>query len=80
MSSPPPISSYLEGKWHPLVAEVMRLSVEQGIRPSRLLIDAGYSHNAYSDWRHGRVTPRLVTVIDLLDRLGYELKIVKKED
>lgn len=30
-------------------------------------------------WKEGLVTPGLRTVINALDKLGYELKVVKKE-
>ena len=42
-------------------------------------VSNGFSEDVILRWKSGRAMPKLFTIQCMLDALGYELKVVKKE-
>lgn len=65
---------------HPLVAKTLDLIDQQQRFPRSLSLQTGYHHDTIAAWRRGRHLPKVTTLEDTLNALGYKLVIVPIDD
>jgi transcriptional regulator with XRE-family HTH domain len=63
----------------PLVKELLSIIDQQPESDFMLSVHIGTSHQTISQWRNGHASPRLDIFQAVLNYLGYELKIVRKQ-
>ena len=60
-----------------LVNAILHRCIDLGWRENRLAKEASIAKSAWSQIRNARVSPRLNTIMKLLDAVGLEIQIVK---
>ena len=67
-------------KQQQLMRDLVKVVIESGLSYEKIGAGSGVSHHAISLWMNGQAMPRVALLIDVLDFLGYDLKIVKRKD
>jgi transcriptional regulator with XRE-family HTH domain len=63
----------------PLVREMFEIIHSQPESDFMISVHVGTAHTTISQWRNGKCSPRLDLFQAVLNYLGYELKIVRKQ-
>ena len=64
---------------HPIIAQLRMERRGQQITQLMLSEITGYHRNQFNQYETGRHSPKLETLEDWADALGFELKLVKKQ-
>jgi transcriptional regulator with XRE-family HTH domain len=60
----------------PIIAELREARLEQGMSQGKLADRIGYSrHGGVARWERGEASPRLSSLIDWSQALGFQLKL-----
>ena len=70
----------LERPIHPLMLELREIVIGQPVKQEMLAERAGYTSCAVSEWFSGRRTPRIHSITDLANALGYDVVLVKRSN
>lgn len=71
----------MEHPYHKLIRQFFKLigCIEEG-KLNAFCVRKGLNYNTLKCWRNGRSNPSLRTFSEALDKSGYIIQIVKKED
>jgi transcriptional regulator with XRE-family HTH domain len=63
-----------------LLAELRRIRQSRGLSLKHVARAAGFSENDVSRWEHGQHVPSVLNFLAVINALGYEVRLVKRDE